>query len=201
MAGHEFKVNGIEFTSDNAKPTAEQLLEIAKEAAPPKAGDWTIEGDKGTYKPGDTVDLDEDNVFTAILEGPTPVSDSGAGSSIDRIRAELEEMGYDVVVRQDGDGENVAEFEYTVPAGSLKGQSVRIGIGMHGSGGYPEYPPHWIHLSPPVNDGQPTHGIYRTSDGREWSKMSRPPGDLWDTLGEKNMRSYLIHIDRFLGNL
>ena len=201
MAGHEFKVNGMEFQSDSTKPTAAQLLEIASEAAPPKAGTWVIEGSKGPYKPNEIVDLDEDDVFTATLEGPAPVSDSGSGTSIDRIRYELEEMGYGVDVRQDGQGEYVAEFTYTVPDGSHKGREVRMGIGMSGEG-YPEYPPHWIHVSPPISDGQEIYATYRTSDGSKWLKMSRPPRDLWDDLKAKNMKSYLgIHIRRFWRSL
>ena len=64
--------------------------------------------------------------------------------------------------------------------------------------GYPEYPPHWIHVSPPVSDGQKVHYEYETADDRKWSAMSRPPQDIWDRLPVKDMKNYLNeHIRRF----
>ena len=109
-----------------------------------------------------------------------------------RMRSELECLGYSTVTRDSAQGK-VVEFEYLVETGNNLGKQFRIGISMQ-EAGYPEYPPHWIHVSPPVNDGfrgsvQP----YQTDDGRRWVAMSRPPSDLWDQLPTKNMQSYLDH--------
>ena len=59
-------------------------------------------------------------------------------------------------------------------------------------GEYPEYPPHWLHVSPPLNDNKGgAVETYRTSDGREWLAMSRPPGAIWDRLPTKHMSMYI----------
>lgn len=113
-------------------------------------------------------------------------------NDIERMRCDLECLGYSTVARDSAQGE-VVEFEYLVETGKNSGRQFHIGISMQ-EAGYPEYPPHWIHVSPPVNDGlrgsvQP----YRTEDGRDWVAMSRPPSDLWDQLPTKDMRSYLDH--------
>ena len=58
--------------------------------------------------------------------------------------------------------------------------------------GYPEYPPHWIHVSPPLDDQK--GGVvenHTDSQGRMWLAMSRPPGDLWDRLPTKHMSSFI----------
>ncbi len=71
----EFKVNGKEFKTDNPKPTATELLEIAKEVVPDvKDTEWALMGQKREYKKSDTIDLSEDNQFTTIPTGPTRVS-------------------------------------------------------------------------------------------------------------------------------
>lgn len=111
---------------------------------------------------------------------------------IERMRHELECLGYPTVTRDSAQGK-VVEFNYLVETGRNSGKQFSIGISMQ-EAGYPEYPPHWIHVSPPVNDGlggsvQP----YETGDGRAWVAMSRPPSDLWDTLPTKSMQSYLDH--------
>ena len=111
---------------------------------------------------------------------------------IARMRSELECLGYSTVTRDSARGK-VVEFEYLVETGNNLGKQFRLGISMK-EAGYPEYPPHWIHVSPPVNDG--LHGSvqpYQTDDGRQWVAMSRPPSDLWDQLPTKNMQSYLDH--------
>ena len=73
--------------------------------------------------------------------------------------------------------------------------------------GYPEYPPHWIHISPPYDDqlGGATN-LYSGCDPegvtQEWLALSRPPGEMWDRLVTKHMKSYLdSHITRFCKNL
>ena len=118
---------------------------------------------------------------------------------VERISAELRDLGYDTAVRNSGQG-MVVEFDYEVETGTRRSDMFRVGISMH-KGVYPEYPPHWIHVSPPVSDGQ-AGGVrsYQTDDGRQWVAMSRPPGDLWDRLPKegRDMKSYLEgHMRRF----
>ena len=114
-----------------------------------------------------------------------------------QLRKELEDLGYQVSVRESPQG-TVVEFDYLVEAGSRKGETFKLGISFQ-EAGYPEYPPHWIHTSPPVNDG--LGGVverYHSGDGQEWVAMSRPPKERWDRLPVKDMRNYLNeHVRRF----
>ena len=114
-----------------------------------------------------------------------------------KMNAELKSLGYRTEVRPSSQGP-VVEFDYEVETGSYKGQVVRLGISIPESG-YPEYPPHWIHVSPPVDDGLGgAVQSYTTGDGRKWMLLSRPPNDLWDGLPERNMQAYLSgHIRKF----
>lgn len=82
-------------------------------------------------------------------------------------------------------------FSYTVEAGSRKGERVMLAISMHGNQQYPECPPHWIHLSPPISDGKGGAIERYSANGREWVVMSRPPGEMWDRLPTKHMSAYL----------
>lgn len=110
--------------------------------------------------------------------------------SVDRARRELESMGYDISEFDSPQGRTVS-FNYEMETGSHKGEHVRVGVSFQEEG-YPEYPPHWVHISPPINDGK--GGIAKTytcSDGRKWLAMSRPPGDIWDRLPTKHMTTYI----------
>ena len=93
-------------------------------------------------------------------------------------------------------------FDYEIESGSLKGQSLTIGICPQ-DGNYPEHPPHWVHVTPPINDER--GGVtqpYEDPLHREWLIMSRPPEDIWDDLPEKHMRYYISdHLSRIWGNL
>lgn len=109
-------------------------------------------------------------------------------SSIDRARGELELLGYETHQFDSPQG-SVVSFPYTIETGSHEGRQVRVGIGFQEEG-YPEYPPHWIHVSPPIEDGKGGAHSYR-SEGREWIVMSRPPGDFWDNLPTKHMDAYV----------
>ena len=110
--------------------------------------------------------------------------------SIDRVKAELESLGYRTAEYDSSQG-RVVSFCYEIEAGSRRGEQVMVGVSFQEEG-YPEYPPHWIHVTPPIPDGKA--GVlqsYRDSSGREWLAMSRPPGDLWDRIPTKHMRAYI----------
>lgn len=86
----------------------------------------------------------------------------------------------------------VVAFPYTIETGSRKDTTVTLGVSFQGNEGYPEYPPHWIHVTPPIDDGR--GGVvetYSDSEGRMWHVMSRPPNELWDRLPTKHMRAYI----------
>ena len=116
---------------------------------------------------------------------------------VNLVREQLEELGFPASVRDSPKG-MVVEFDYHVEVGLRRGERFKMGISFKDEG-YPEYPPHWIHVSPPVEDG--LGGAveqYSTDDGREWVAMSRPPKEYWDRLPEKNMKSFVNeHLRRF----
>lgn len=122
--------------------------------------------------------------------------------NLDKIKAELESLlGCDKISTHGSSYGTVVSFPYTVEVGSHKGREVRMGVSMQGDEPYPEYPPHWIHVSPPIDDGMGGH-TYPDTDGREWVAMSRPPGDIWDRLSTKHMSAYLSdHLRRFWNNI
>ena len=111
-------------------------------------------------------------------------------SSIDRVREELETLDYQTSVFDSPQG-RVVSFDYKIESGSHKDTTVEIGISFQEEG-YPEDPPHWIHVRPPIDDGK--GGVaqkYLDAQGREWIAMSRPPGDMWDRLPTKHMGAYI----------
>ena len=116
---------------------------------------------------------------------------------IAKIQEELICLGYQTLCRNHGES-TVIEFDYQVETGTHQGENFRVGITVPGST-YPEYPPHWIHVSPPVDDGLGgSIERYKSVDGRNWIALSRPPNDIWDKLSEKNMKIYLSeHLRRF----
>lgn len=119
--------------------------------------------------------------------------------SLQRIVAELESRGYTTDVFEHERGP-VVRFDYRVEAGTHEGELFKMGVCMWDvTGEYPEFAPHWLHVSPPVDDHL-DGGIvtYHDLDGREWCARSRIVGPLWDDLPEKNMAHYLTeHIRRF----
>ena len=122
--------------------------------------------------------------------------------NIDRIKKELESLDYKTCLSDSPQG-TVVSFPYTVEAGRHKDERVTLGISMQGQEQYPEYPPHWIHVSPPIDDGK--GGVvekYSDERGQEWVAMSRPPGEVWDQLPTKHMLGYLNeHLRRFWNNI
>lgn len=107
---------------------------------------------------------------------------------INRIKAELESLGYETSVF-DGPHGKVVSFDYTIEAGSHKDEQVTVGISFQETG-YPDYPPHWVHITPPIDDRRGGTVEYN-ANGREWIAMSRPPGDIWDQLPTKHMYAYI----------
>lgn len=117
-------------------------------------------------------------------------------SNIDRIRSELDGLGYKTKLRESPKGK-VVSFEYRVEVGTHKGSTFVVGLSFQGQEEYPEYPPHWIHITPPIDDGKGGVIERYVADGREWMAMSRPPGALWDDLPTKHMYNYLMdHLRR-----
>ncbi len=106
-----------------------------------------------------------------------------------RVKEELESLGYGTESFDSGVGVVIA-FNYTIETGSHKGMSVLVGVSFQEEG-YPDYPPHWIHVSPPVPDGRGGSIQNYEMSGRTWLAMSRPPGRLWDQLPTKHMYGYI----------
>ena len=117
-------------------------------------------------------------------------------NSTDRVRDELQSLGYQTS-EFDTDQGKVVAFNYSIEVGSRKGTPVTVGISFQEEG-YPEYPPHWIHVTPPIDDGKGGSSIeYIDSAGRRWIAMSRPPGEVWDNLPTKHMYAYIAeHLRR-----
>ena len=121
--------------------------------------------------------------------------------NIYRVKAELESLGYRTSTHESPHGEAVS-FPYTVEVGSLKGECVMLAISMHGDERYPEYPPHWIHLSPPISDGKGGAVEKYFVNEQEWIAISRPPGEIWDKLPKKHMSAYMSeHLRRFWNSI
>ena len=76
MADFTFKVNGEEIYTDHESLLAKEILALAKEkgAIPGNPEDYILQGDKGIYNGNDPVNLEEDNIFIAIPNKPTPVA-------------------------------------------------------------------------------------------------------------------------------
>ena len=117
--------------------------------------------------------------------------------SLDKIDKELQLCGFTTYRQQTPKGEIVA-FEYRVDAGSRKGRVVHLGFSMS-EVHYPDYPPHWIHVHPPADDGQGgAIERYQDASGRSWSALSRPGADIWDRAKTKHMSIYMQeHVRRF----
>ena len=118
-------------------------------------------------------------------------------NDIERVQSELKGLGYSTCVKDTAQGQTVV-FPYTIESGPREGEGLLVGLSFQETG-YPEYPPHWIHVCPPMDDNkggavQP----YEDSDGK-WLAMSRPPGVVWDRLRTKSMRGYIDeHLRRVL---
>lgn len=127
----------------------------------------------------------------------------------ERIKQELESLGYAPTIQNHGANYPCpVVIEYQVENGRFRNKKFYLGISMGNvEEGFPEYPPHFILLSPPIDsprDGG-IHGTYSVpgadGNGRPWVALSRPPGPFWDTLPTKSMKGYLDHIKRFWENV
>ena len=119
-------------------------------------------------------------------------------SDIKRVQRELGQLGYSTSVNDTAQGETVI-FPYTIESGPHEGEDVLVGLSFQ-EANYPEYPPHWVHVCPPMNDNR--GGVvseYQDTEGRKWLAMSRPPGEIWDRLPTKTMHAYIQeHLRRVL---
>ena len=118
-------------------------------------------------------------------------------AALQQVRNELEECALATYIVE-GVPDQIVAFTYKVPTGRYRGQTVDVGLSMQ-EVNYPEYPPHWIHVTPRVEDkhGAPGRGFIDSS-GRAWVSFSRPPSDFWDNTPTKHMSVYLRdHLRRF----
>ena len=116
--------------------------------------------------------------------------------NVQRIYDELLDIGRRPTVAETSKGQ-VVTFPYRIPSGTRKGEQVTIGISRP-DGQYPEYPPHWVHISPPISDGRGgAIESYTDANGQHWLAMSRPPQDIWDRMANKNMGAFITeHLAR-----
>ena len=114
-----------------------------------------------------------------------------------QVERELEECGLTTYIVQ-GVSDEILAFKYKVPVGRYRGKWVDIGLSMQEIN-YPEYPPHWIHVTPKIDDRRGFPGKeFQDSTGRLWVGFSRPPSDFWDNTPTKHMSVYLReHLRRF----
>ena len=119
-------------------------------------------------------------------------------ASLDSIEVELQDLGYATRRFTSPQGDVVA-FCYPIDVGALSGTCRQLGFSMQEQG-FPVYAPHWIHVSPPVEDKQGSAQHYTDQSGKPWAAYSRPP-TYWDNLPKKDMKTYIYeHVRRFFAN-
>ena len=119
-------------------------------------------------------------------------------SSLDKIEIELQGLGFPTTRFTSPQGEVVA-FSYVIDVERLSGTGCQLGFSMQEQG-FPVYAPHWIHISPPIDDRQGNGRRYTDEQGTPWVAFSRPP-TYWDNLPTKGIKVFLNeHIRRFLAN-
>lgn len=115
------------------------------------------------------------------------------------IKKELENLGYDPDIVEGntvGGLQRIVIFKYRVPTGRFKDQIYTVGISTQCEAvGYPEVPPHWIFVNPPIPDTRDgaNHGLDEFGE-KKWLALSRPPGAFWDRVSEKGMKAYMEHL-------
>ena len=110
--------------------------------------------------------------------------------SVDRLEEELRALGYCTRRHASRKGE-VVSIAYLVEVGAKRGEECRVGFSM-GHEGYPDYPPHWLHVCPPVNDNVGGVVVDYSVDGVTWTYLSRPPGDdVWEDPRNRSAKTLL----------
>ena len=118
-----------------------------------------------------------------------------------QIAAELEALGYEPEIVEcitPNGKEKAVIFPYRIGAGRFKGETRTFGVTTQCEAvGYPEVPPHWIFISPPITDTRdgPNNGTGSFA-AKDWVLLSRPPGAFWDSVRHKSMRAYLEHLSK-----
>ena len=120
-------------------------------------------------------------------------------AALRKIREELDQCGLKTYVVA-GVTTEVVAFPYRPPKGRYAGRMFDVGLSVQ-EADYPEFPPHWIHVTPAIEERHGGPGMtYDDGSGRRWVAFSRPPADFWDNLPrrEKTMANYLaLHMRRF----
>ena len=114
-----------------------------------------------------------------------------------RIQDELEELGLKTYVVE-GAPEDVVAFTYVPEKGRYATSEFEVGLSFQEID-YPEFAPHWIHVSPEIEERHgPPGKRYSDGEGRTWVAFSRPPTDFWDDSPIKNMSQFVtLHLRRF----
>ena len=117
--------------------------------------------------------------------------------ALQQIQQELRACGFETYLVE-GSPEAVIAFPYIPQRGRYAGQQFNVGLSFQ-EVDYPEYAPHWIHVSPAIEERHgPPGRQYKDKQGRKWVAFSRPPADFWDHLPSKNMENYVnLHLRRF----
>ena len=196
------KVNGAQIQVSE-RVTVRKIVERASEAGAISGviEEYVIERVETVGEHGlkEVIEVQELEEFMAIPVSKTEVATMAHVH--ERIREELEALGYPSrVVTGDTSGglQTVVVFQYRVPTGRFKGSRCMMGISTQCEAvGYPEIPPHWLFISPPITDTRDgtNHGLNKFG-GMDWVALSRPPGAFWDKLGTKNMKGYMEHVAR-----
>lgn len=121
--------------------------------------------------------------------------------SANRIEEELRALGYCTSRHQSDKGE-VVSIPYVVEVGPKRNQKHQVGFSMD-QDGYPDYPPHWLHICPPVDDNAGGAVAQYSVEGTAWMYLSRPPGDdVWEDPQNRSVKTLLNHtVRRFWENL
>ena len=121
-------------------------------------------------------------------------------NALETAHSEFIELGLAPQLVDSGEfgGHRAIIIAYPVQSGRFKGQTWQIGISFQEEG-YPEYPPHFVHVTGLSKPKLPVHSSHQYGD-TDWYVFSVPPSDFWDDLptSEKNMKTYIHrHLQRF----
>ena len=207
-----YKVNGEPQTTQEPVLTVEAILRNAGAAAGVAVGDigyYTLEyadKDRKFEDLSEKVSIEEGDEFIAIHVGKTPVAEST--DCLRQIKNELTDIDPELspeIVSFPGFGADSGKavmMNYTVPVGRYKGEKYKLAISFQETG-YPEYPPHFIHIADICHQHRTPHSEHQY-DNRQWKAFSAPPRSIWDGLssGDKNMRAYMRgHMQSFWNEL